>query len=122
AQVTSVHGVFDGIAELSSGAYTAVLAAAEPIERRPEAAVRTLRQLAGKARLMLFGHPTLEPLSRKMLSFGVDDYLITPGDPEELQQMFGAPPLKMTPEEADETVDASAPGVASRASLLHGLP
>jgi GGDEF domain-containing protein len=36
--------------------------------------------------------------------------------------MFGAPPLKLSPEEADETVDASVPGVASRAALLHGLP
>src|SRR6476619_3799491 len=100
AQVTSINGMFDGLAALASGGFTAVLAAAEPIERRPEAAVRTLRQLAGNARLMLFGHPTLEPLSRKMLNFGVDDYLITPSSPEELQQMFGAPPLKLTPEEA----------------------
>src|SRR5204863_5739916 len=122
AHVTSIPGVFDGIAELAGGQYSAVLAAAEPIERHPEAAVRPLRQLAGKARLMLFGHPTLEPLSRKMLNFGVDDYLITPSSPEELQQMFGAPALKLSSEEEDETVDASAPGVASRASLLHGLP
>src|SRR3954471_8077514 len=112
AKVTSAPGMFDGIAELANNRYSAVLAAAEPIERRPEAAVKTLRQLAGNARLMLFGHPTLEPLSRKMLNFGVDDYLITPSSPEELQQMFGAPPLKLSPEDADETVDASAPGVA----------
>ena len=102
AHVTSIPGVFDGIAELANGQYSAVLAAAEPIERRPEAAVKTLRQLAGKARLMLFGHPTLEPLSRKMLNFGVDDYLITPSSPEELQQMFGAPPLKDFPTEGGE--------------------
>src|SRR6187455_2336397 len=78
AEVTSVASVFDGIAELaeanrsgaSVGGYTTVLAAAEPIERRPEAAVRTLRDLAGEGRVVLFGHPTLEPLSRKMLDFG----------------------------------------------------
>lgn len=121
AQITSIGGVFDGIAELATGKFSAVLAAAEPIERRPEAAVRTLRQLAGQARLMLFGHPTLEPLSRKMLSFGVDDYFITPGTPEELQQMFGAPPLRLTTShDDDQTVDA--PAAATRASLLNGLP
>src|SRR5581483_1346024 len=98
AEVTSIHGVFDAIAELADGRYTTVLAAAEPIERRPEAAVKTLRKLAKNARLMLFGHPTLEPLSRKMLSFGVDDYLITPSSPDELQQMFGAPPLRLSTE------------------------
>src|SRR3954471_17180441 len=95
AQITSVGGMFDGIAELSGGGYSTILAAAEPIERRPEAAVKTLRQLAGDARLMLFGHPTLEPLSRKMLSFGCDDYIITPAIPDELQQMFGSPPLRL---------------------------
>src|SRR6478609_4974462 len=105
AEVMSIPGVFDGIAELASGRYTAILAAAEPIERRPEAAVRTLRRLAKNARLMLFGHPTLEPLSRKMLSFGVDDYLITPSSAEELQQMFGAPPLRIAAHAEDQTSD-----------------
>jgi len=75
ANVTAVPSYFDAIAELCAGRYTTVLAAAEPIERRPEAATRTLRELAGDGRLLLFGHPTLEPLSRKMLEFGCDDYL-----------------------------------------------
>src|SRR5688500_17580569 len=78
AQITPVASFFEAIAELSASKFTSVLAAAEPIERRPEAAVQTLRQLAGDSRVLLFGHPTLEPLSRKMLSFGADDYLITP--------------------------------------------
>src|SRR5690606_13344693 len=38
AQITAVKGIFDAIAELSGGSYTTVLAAAEPIERRPAAA------------------------------------------------------------------------------------
>src|ERR1700742_2513138 len=76
--ITSVPTLFDGLAELSAGAFSAVLAAAEPLERRPEAAVRTLRELAGNARLMLYGHPTLEILSQKMLQFGCDDYVVTP--------------------------------------------
>jgi hypothetical protein len=44
AHVRAVPTIFDGIAELTSEQYTAVLAAAEPLERRPEAAVRTLRE------------------------------------------------------------------------------
>jgi len=59
ARITEAATVFDGIAELAAHSYTAILAAAEPIERRPEAAVKTLRQLAGDGRLLLFGHPTL---------------------------------------------------------------
>src|SRR6187455_191622 len=97
ANVTAVANYFDGIAELSANRYTAVLASAEPIERRPEAAVTTLRQLAGDGRLILFGQPSLEPVSRKMLSFGCDDYIVTPASPGELGQMFGAPPLRIAP-------------------------
>src|SRR5580765_993569 len=109
AQVTAVATVFDGISELASpspapslggspagpGAYTTVVAAVEPIERRPEAAVRTLRELARDARLILFGHPTLELLSRKMMQFGCDDYIVTPASPGEIQQIFGAPRLRL---------------------------
>jgi GGDEF domain-containing protein len=98
AQVTSVPNYFDGIAELTANSYAAVLAAAEPIERRPEAAVRTLRDVAGDARVVLFGHPTLEPLSRKMLDFGCDDYVIAPTTPGELNQMFGAPLMRIAPQ------------------------
>ncbi len=119
AQITTVPGVFDGIAELATGGYSAVFAAAEPIERRPEAAVRTLRQLAGDARLMLFGHPTLEPLSRKMLNFGCDDYLITPANPEELQQMLGSPPLRLTPSQPGEEGAVSS---GPQRNALLGLP
>ena len=98
-EVTSVPTYFDAIAELAEHRYTAVLASAEPIERRPEAAVKTLRRLAGDARLLLFGHPTLEPLSRKMMEFGCDDYLITPAEPGELQQVFSAPRMRIAPAE-----------------------
>ena len=118
AQVTSVPSLFDGIAELAGGRYTTVLAAAEPLERRPEAAVRTLRDLAGEARLLLFGHPTLEILSRKMLEFGCDDYVVTPPNAGEFQQIFGAAPLRITPP-APET--EAAPEAAAEPSALAPL-
>ena len=108
ADVTSVPTVFDGIAELSAdgrggglssaGRFTTVLAAAEPIERRPEAAVGTLRDLAGNGRLVLFGQPTLEGLSRKMLAFGCDDYLVTPASDREIEEVFAAPNPHIPPE------------------------
>src|SRR3954466_13077724 len=119
AQVTGVPGIFDGIAELASGHYTTVLAAAEPIERRPEAAVKALRELAGSGRLLLFGHPTLEPLSRKMLDFGCDDYIVTPASATELQQMLGASPMRLGPSATAEKGAAdqpSAPLAASQSS------
>src|SRR4051812_6816876 len=139
AEVVVVPNYFDAIAELSgqpsSGAgerYSTALAAAEPIERRPEAAVKALRELAGGGRLLLFGHPTLEPLSRKMLDFGCDDYVVTPVSPGEIQLMFGTPPLRLAPSSADANAVASdegAPGAANadttpqgRIALLGALP
>lgn len=97
ASVTAVNDFFDAIAELSSNQYSTVFASAEPVERRPEAAIRTIRDLIGDGRLILFGQPSLEGLSRKMLEFGADDYLITPANAGELQQMFGAPLLRAVP-------------------------
>src|SRR5450759_4824226 len=75
AEVTASPSWFDAIHQLARERFTTILASAEPIERRPESAVRAIRGMAGDARLVLFGHPTLEPLSRKMLEFGCDDYL-----------------------------------------------
>lgn len=77
AEIRSSGGVFDGIAELTAGDFTTVMLAAEPVERRPDAAVKTLRNLTGEGRLLIFGPAGLEPLSRKMLEFGCDDYIVT---------------------------------------------
>jgi GGDEF domain-containing protein len=125
AAVVSVMNFFDGIAELTHRAYTTVLAAAEPIERRPESAVRTLRQLAGPGRLLLFGHPTLEPLSRKMLEFGIDDYLVTPAAPAELAQVLvGATSKTPAVVDGEEEVTREESQIlgASSLSLLQNIP
>src|SRR5712671_172785 len=116
AQVISVQDYFEAIAELAGNQFTAVLASAEPIERRPEAAVRTLRQMAADARLVLFGHPTLEPLSRKMLDFGCDDYIITPTTPGELTQIFATPHMRIAPAPSVETT------VEGQAALSEPMP
>src|SRR5450432_511946 len=104
AHVTAVPSYFDAIADLAGMTYTTVLAAAAPIERRPEPALQTLRELAGDARLLLFGNPGYEPLSRKMLDFGLDDYILTPASPSELQQMFGAAPLRLAQSEKNSEI------------------
>jgi GGDEF domain-containing protein len=109
AHVKSVASLFDGIAELSMEHYTTVLASVEPMERRPESAVRTLRELSGQGRLLLFGHPTLEPLSQKMMEFGCDDYLITPITPGELLETLGGP----TPRREKKPVETAPPHVVS---------
>ncbi len=120
-QVVSVPTFFDGIAELVAGNYTTVLAAAEPLERRPEAAVRTLRELTANGRVILFGHPTLELLSRKMLQFGCDDYIVTPASAGELQQLFRSPPLRLS-EPQVEGEPAKPPSTGEPLPALSDVP
>jgi GGDEF domain-containing protein len=94
----------------------------EPIERRPDAAVRTLRSLAAEARLLLFGQPGLEPVSRKMLEFGCDDYLVTPTTAAELGQIFSSPMMRAVsaPTSHDESTHEAAPA-ASKLAVLDAL-
>jgi two-component system, cell cycle response regulator len=82
--------VFDGIAELTQENFATVLANAEPVSQRPEAAVRARRQLTGEGRLVLFGDVSLEPVSRKMLPLGCDDYLITPVTASHILEVIAA--------------------------------
>lgn len=121
ASVTSVPTIFDGISELTANAFTAVLAAAEPIERRPEPAVRVLRELAHSSRLILFGHPTLEILSRKMLQFGCDDYVISPATPSELQHVFDHTAMRLVPAPTEHSPEPAAKAAEPPASPLKKL-
>ncbi|HTW94532.1 MAG TPA: hypothetical protein VMD30_07055, partial [Tepidisphaeraceae bacterium] len=136
AAVRSVATIFDGIAELSRQQFSTVMACAEPIERRPEAAVRTLRELSGQSRLLLFGDPTMEPLSQKMLDFGCDDYLITPATAQEVLKALSVPVRQAeagsgenttAPAERGEEVSvsssaAAAPAAAEEHVGLAGVP
>lgn len=100
ASIVRASTLFDGLAELHAGPFSAVVAAVEPIERRPEPAVRAMRALVGnKARVLLYGNTTLEPLSRKMLAHGVDDYFVTPADPGEIRGIFESSPDESRDEE-----------------------
>src|SRR5206468_3001922 len=57
-----------------------------------------------------------------MLSFGGDDYIITPASPGELSQVFGAPSLRVAPSATpvgEEALPVSAP---SNVAALAALP
>lgn len=78
AAVTTAASVFDGLAELHAGVYTSVVVGIEPIGRRPEAACRALREAAGDSRIILVASPTNEPVTKRLIDNGCDDYVITP--------------------------------------------
>ena len=63
-----------------------------------------------------------------MLEFGVDDYIVTPANASELQQMFGTPTLRVAsataPERStgQENADVKVTPAPSSIDILHGLP
>lgn len=102
AHVVTVSTWFDAIVHLAEHSCSAVFAPAEPVEKRAESAIEALRGMAGEARLIVFGQPSLEPLSRRMVALGCDDYLITPGRPDEIKRMLGSPLMRIAPADASE--------------------
>lgn len=92
ASITAVRSVFDAIAELHAGLYHGVLVNADPLESRPEAATRALREAAGEGRIVLWTDAAREPLTRRLINEGADDYVVAPADSAELQQsLLGKP-------------------------------
>jgi len=97
ASITSVPSVFDAIAELHAGMFDGVLVNTLPLEARPEAATRALREAAGEGRIVLWTDAAREPLSRRLLDIGADDYVVAPADPDELQRTLGPKPRNESP-------------------------
>ena len=95
AMITRAENVFDAVADQYGNKFTAVVVNAEPMERRPEAAVRTLRELAGNARVILFGTAPVEPLARKMVQYGCDDYVISPPSVTDMKQALNTSNLRI---------------------------
>ena len=98
ATITRAENVFQAITDQIGNKFTAVVVNAEPMERRPEAAVKTLRELAGNGRVILFGQAPFEPLARKMLQYGCDDYVISPPTPSDIKSVLGSSNLRITAE------------------------
>ena len=99
ATVTPAATVFDAIVLLAEGDFDAVLAHVEPFERRPEAAVRALRDglgTGGGRRLVLFGAASLEPLGRRMRESGSDEFLTLPADAAALRRALSPPAAALT--------------------------
>ena len=93
AAVTSVPSVFDAIAELNAGVFTGLLVPMDQIDRRPDAAAAALREAAGDARIVLHTPPAQEPLGKRLLEAGCDDYVISPVLPDELAAALAPEPL-----------------------------
>ncbi len=107
ASVTSVQSVFDALAELNAGVYSGVLVHIDPLQSRPEAATRSLREASGEARLVVYSDPSHEPLSRTLIEHGADDYVIAPPDARDLQTMLVSPAARVVEPENESSETAA---------------
>ena len=117
ASITAVRSVFDAIAELHAGLYHGVLVNSDPLESRPEAATRALREAAGDGRIVLWTDAAREPLTRRLINEGADDYVVYPAEPGELQASLIGPPDTVPAELQNDTDNSVSPVDALRPLL-----
>jgi GGDEF domain-containing protein len=105
----SVSNVFDGIAQLHQEEFGALLVNVKPLEHRPEAALKSLRQRLDASpsrrpsRVILFGPTGFEPLAREARAWGADDYLLLPARARDVREAL----LPPRPAEAAEAASFS---------------
>lgn len=116
-RVESCGDWFEAVSRLARRSYDAVVLPAELAERRAEAAVRTVREAAGEARIVVVSGPGHEGLARRMVGMGCDEYLVWPVSAGELVgalKLETAEPVRAerTAEQAAERAAEAAPKVA----------
>ena len=118
--VTRCDTLLSGIAELARRPARAVLACVEASQTRVDDAVAGLREAGGAAaRIVLCCAPEAEPVVRRAVPSGADDYLIQPLDARELDVAlgFGRP----SPSAGREHVPAPVPSVEEIMQLSAAL-
>ena len=86
-------GALEAIAQCAQGSVRGVLLRVEPGARRLHSAISGLREVAGQnVPLLLSCEPAAEPVARRLLECGADDYLIEPADGAELDRALGLEP------------------------------
>lgn len=74
------------VAELPRAATQGVVLGIDTQCRRFEEAVGTIKQAAGESRVVICCEPAFEPLSRRLLAAGADDYVIYPPTADDMQR------------------------------------
>lgn len=80
----ALDGVWKGGRERFDGAYVSLALGGKALRT-----VTSLRQVAPKLRIIVGCRPADEPLARRALAEGADDYVLEPIQPEDIEQAFG---------------------------------
>lgn len=89
-EVAGCDTYLSAVADIARGEARAVLARIDPTLPQLEHAVAGLREAAGRdARVVLSCSPESEPVARRVMNEGADDYVLEPLDGDELDAAFG---------------------------------
>jgi diguanylate cyclase (GGDEF)-like protein len=89
--VIAVADYLEAVAELPRAPTQGVLLGVDPECRRAEAAIAAIKTVAGEARVVMCCEPAYEPMTRRLVAAGLDDYVIFPPTPEDLQKSLHIP-------------------------------
>jgi diguanylate cyclase (GGDEF)-like protein len=89
--IFGIRSYLAGVAEIRRAPTRAVLVGHDPSCRRPEAAVRAMKDVAGDVPVVFCCEPAYEDVGRRLVAHGADDYVIFPPDAEELERAFATP-------------------------------
>jgi len=121
-RIDGVHSYLDGIAEIPRSPTRAILVGHDATCRKPEAALHALKSVAGDAPVVYCCEPADEPLGRKLLGHGADDYIIFPPEAVDLERALGIPSRKTQRRWTNAPIIAPTPSVEELARLAEVLP
>ena len=85
----ALDGVWKGGREKYDAAYVSLALGGKALR-----AVSSLRQIAPKMRIIVGCKPADEPVARRALDEGADDYVLEPIQPEDVEQALGITPMR----------------------------
>jgi DNA-binding NtrC family response regulator len=88
-EVTRCSTTSEAREQLRARGYDAILAAIEVVEADPEARIREFKRRARTAPLLLLCPPERVRYAVRLLALGVDDYVLRPPDPLEMEARLG---------------------------------
>lgn len=120
--VAVAEDYLSAIAELPRAPTQGVVLGIDPRCRRMESAVAALKQGAGEARVILCAEPADEPLCRRLVAAGADDYVIFPPQAADLQQALRLPARQTRERWASRALVARGPTTDELSRLAALLP
>ena len=113
----SLDGVWQGGKQQFDGAFVSLGSNSKPMR-----VINSLRRVSPKMRIVVGCAPSDEPIARRALTEGADDYVIEPAMPEDIQAAFGLrPPARRSAPRAAAADTPTSREIVSLGEVLRNL-